>query len=154
MEFIPQADAVKKSNRLQEKTTLNILKGRSRWTAGRTVQVTGFDVVTDKDNPSSGQFLVLTTSINGQPFDNLFISMLVRPITDADGTDIEPNGSFNTIARQLLDDNTIQTDEQYAQRLVAATTGKSLRVKRDRKVTRMRRDGSLYPSTLVEFDLI
>ena len=153
MNFVTQSDTVKRSSRLQERTSLDMLKNRSRWLQGRTFNVVGYDVV-KKDDNTEGEYLVLKTTVNGQPFDNLFLSLLIRPITLADGKEIEPNGSFNVLVKRLLDDPTIQTDEQFVQKIVEACVGKTIKCKRDISIKRMRRDGSVYPTTVCEFDII
>lgn len=152
MEFIKQTDAVKKSERLQKRTTLDGYKGRSRWLNGRKFQVTGYDVVT-RDNGADGDYLVLTTVVNGNAFDNLFVSMILRTQTTFDGQEIEPKGSFNELARKLAEDATILTDEQFCQRLVAECNGKTLTMKRDIPIKKMARDGSAYPTQLVEINI-
>ena len=152
MEFIPQADAVKKSSRLQKRTTLDGYKNRSKWLHGRTFQVTGFDVVT-RDNGADGDYLVLTTAINGNKFDNLFISMILRNQITFDGQEVEPKGSFNNLARQIAEDQTILTDEDYCKKLDEACQGKTLTIKRDVPIKRMARDGSAYPTQLIEINI-
>lgn len=152
MEFIPVVEDAKQSNILNSRRTLDSAKSRSRWTNGLTFSITGKTVVQDKDNPDpENGYVVLTTSLNGQVFDNLFLSTLVRPVVDKDGQEHRPDGELNRIAMQLLNDPTVLTDGQFADRLVQACAGKLIRVKRDRKIIRMGRTGNVYPSMLLEF---
>lgn len=152
MEFISVVDSTKKSNALNNRRTLDSAKSRSRWTNNLTFNITGTDVVYDKDsNDVENAYVVLTTAINGQKFDNLFLSTLVRPIVDKDGQEHQPNGELNKIAMQLLNDASVTTDGQFADRIVQACNGKLIRVKRDQKVVRMGRSGNIYPSMLLEF---
>lgn len=152
MEFISVVDSTKKSSALNNRRTLDSAKSRSRWTNNLTFNITGTDVVYDKDsNDMENAYVVLTTAINGQKFDNLFLSTLVRPIVDKDGQEHQPNGELNRVAMQLLNDPTVLTDGQFADRIVQACNGKLIRVKRDRKIIRMGRTGNVYPSMLLEF---
>ena len=152
MEFIPVVEDAKQSNILNGRRTLDSAKSRSRWTNGLTFSITGKTVVQDKDNPDpENGYVVLTTSVNGTPFDNLFLSTLVRPVVDRDGVEHKPNGELNKIAETLMNDQTVLTDGQFADRLVQACAGKIIKVKRDRKIIRMGRTGNVYPSMLLEF---
>lgn len=152
MEFIPVVEDAKQSNILNSRRTLDSAKSRSRWTNGLTFSITGKTVVQDKDNPDpENGYVVLTTSLNGQVFDNLFLSTLVRPVVDKDGQEHQPNGELNKVAMQLLNDASVTTDGQFADRIVQACNGKLIRVKRDQKVVRMGRSGNIYPSMLLEF---
>ena len=152
MEFIPVVDSTKKSSALNNRRTLDSAKSRSRWTNNLTFNITGTDVVYDKDsNDMENAYVVLTTAINGQKFDNLFLSTLIRSIVDKDGQEHQPNGELNMIAMQLTNDPSVTTDGQFADRIVRACAGKLIRVKRDRKIIRMGRTGNVYPSMLLEF---
>jgi hypothetical protein len=152
MEFISVTDSTKKSSALGRRKTLDGVKQRSRWSNGLTFSITGVDVVYDKDsNDVENAYVVLTTAINGQKFDNLFLSTLVRPIVDKDGQEHQPNGELNKVAMQLLNDPSVTTDGQFADRIVQACNGKLIRVKRDQKVVRMGRSGNIYPAMLLEF---
>ena len=152
MEFVSVVDSTKKSNALNNRRTLDSAKSRSRWTHNLTFNITGTDVVYDKDsNDVENAYVVLTTAINGQKFDNLFLSTLVRPIVDKDGQEHQPSGELNKVAMQLLNDPSVTTDGQFADRIVQACNGKLIRVKRDQKVVRMSRSGNIYPSMLLEF---
>lgn len=152
MEFIPVVDSTKKSSALNNRRTLDSAKSRSRWTNNLTFNITGTDVVYDKDsNDMENAYVVLTTAINGQKFDNLFLSTLIRSIIDKDGQEHQPNGELNKIAMQLVNDPSVTTDGQFADRIVQACAGHLIRVKRDQKVVRMGRTGNVYPSMLLEF---
>lgn len=152
MEFIPVVDSTKRSSALNNRRTLDSAKSRSRWTNNLTFNITGTDVVYDKDsNDMENAYVVLTTAINGQKFDNLFLSTLIRSIVDKDGQEHQPNGELNRIAMQLVNDPSVTTDGQFADRIVQACAEKLIRVKRDRKVVRMGRSGNIYPSMLLEF---
>ena len=152
MEFIPVVDSTKKSSALNNRRTLDSAKSRSRWTNNLTFNITGTDVVYDKDsNDMENAYVVLTTAINGQKFDNLFLSTLIRSIIDKDGQEHQPNGELNRIAMQLANDPSVTTDGQFADRIVQACAEKLIRVKRDQKVVRMGRSGNIYPSMLLEF---
>ena len=152
MEFIPVVDSTKKSSALNNRRTLDSAKSRSRWTNNLTFNIVGTDVVYDKDsNDMENAYVVLTTAINGQKFDNLFLSTLIRSIVDKDGQEHQPNGELNRIAMQLTNDPSVTTDGQFAERIVQACAGKLIRVKRDRKIIRMGRTGNVYPSMLLEF---
>lgn len=151
MEFIPVVDSTKKSSALNNRRTLDSAKSRSRWTNNLTFNITGTDVVYDKDSNDENAYVVLTTAINGQKFDNLFLSTLIRSIIDKDGQEHQPNGELNKIAMQLTNDPSVTTDGQFADRIVQACAGKLIRVKRDQKIVRMGRSGNIYPSMLLEF---
>ena len=151
MEFIPVVDSTKKSSALNNRRTLDSAKSRSRWTNNLTFNITGTDVVYDKDSNDENAYVVLTTAINGLKFDNLFLSTLIRSIIDKDGQEHQPNGELNKIAMQLTNDPSVTTDGQFADRIVQACAGKLIRVKRDQKIVRMGRSGNIYPSMLLEF---
>lgn len=152
MEFISVTDSTKKSSALGRRKTLDGVKQRSRWSNGLTFSITGVDVVYDKDKGDEDNgFVVFTTTVNGNKFDNLFLSTLVRPITDKDGQDVVPDGELNKIAIGLMNDPTVTTDGEFANRILTAIAGRQIKVKRDRKVVRMSRSGDFFVSMLLEF---
>lgn len=151
LDFVPVADNAKREAAFNGRRTLDV-RQISRWTNGLVFNITGKDVVYDKNaGNEDNAFVVLTTSVNGNKFDNLFLSTLVRPVTDYNGQDIQPDGELNKLARQLLDDQTVTSDGILADRILAAIAGRQVKVKRDRKITRMSRRGDLFISMLLEF---
>lgn len=105
---------------------------RSRFTAGLVLSITGFTWVA-KDGEADGDlYPVLTTSLNGQPFDNIFLSTLVRDVQDIDGKDLSADGSFNNLVKTIGDRPTTTTDELWLSAIVQELAGRQVKVNRDR----------------------
>lgn len=106
---------------------------RSRFNNGMILTVTGYgwtnrkvDGTVDEDSA----FPVLHTTLNGQPFDNIFLSTLVRSDQDANGQDVQKSGTFNALAIKFAEDASVPNDEVWMQRIIAELGGRSIRVVR------------------------
>lgn len=137
---------------------------RSRFNNGMVLNITGYgwtnrkvDGTVDEDSA----FPVLHTTLNGQPFDNIFLSTLVRPDQSYDGMDVPKTGSFNALAIKFAEDASVPNDEVWMQRIQAELAGRSIRVNRinpvdpttKQKITAMV-FGQERPMNQLNFDIV
>lgn len=129
----------------------------SRFRDGMLLKVVGYDFVYDEDKATPASetrlFPVLCTELDGKPFDNLFISTLVRSVVDAEGIEHTPNGAVNKEAIRLWQDDTIKTDEEALKALVEFCGDKAVKIVRKRGYKRLTRTGDIMPAALLEVDL-
>lgn len=105
---------------------------RSRFTAGLVLNISGFTWVA-KDGETDGDlYPVFTTTLNGQPFDNIFLSTLVRDVQDIDGNDLPADGTFNNLVKTIGERPNITTDELWLTTVVADLAGRTIKVNRDK----------------------
>ena len=137
----------------QTKSTFNT----SRFRNGQRLTIVGYDFVVDDDSNLPLQdrkaFPVLTTELGGKPFDPIWLSMLCREVTTADGAVLVPSGSLNKKAIELVEDSTVLTDKDVLEALVAFCKDKTVICKRTKTFKRLLRSGDIVPSTLPEFDV-
>lgn len=128
----------------------------SRFRNGMVLRVTGYTFVVEegKENDvNARRFPVLTTTLNNQPFDNIWVATLVRSIITADGQELTPEGSLNKEAQRLWLDDSITTDEDALKALVAFINNRNVTIKRDRGYKRLFSNGNIGPSILLEFNV-
>ena len=155
MDFITTTDpALVQKARTGKRIARAIAGGGSRFKHGITLTLSGVDCVVDKDNPSNDPCVVLKTMLNGQPFDSIHITTLVRPKLDGAGNELVPAGSFNQLAIGVVNGNPNADDGTIADLIFSQVNGRQVRVKRDRGYTTMWSNGELHPAKLLEFDII
>lgn len=151
MKFIPSTNATLVSNAKARKSVFTT----SRFKDGQVLRIVGFTFVEDKDDTSTEKrvFPVLQTTLNGQPFENIWLSTLCREIITADGESLTPNGTLNQLAQRIGDDANTTTDEIWLTQIVAQTANKDIIVVRKRNYKRMFRNGNIAPSVMLEFNI-
>lgn len=104
---------------------------RSRFSNGMVLEIIGYGFAHREENGVVDRdhgYPVLKTAINGHPFDDIFISTLVRPDVDVDFNEIPKSGTFNKIAIEA--DVASATDEAWMQKIVADLAGRRIKVVR------------------------
>ena len=151
MKFIPSTNATLVSNAKARKSVFTT----SRFKDGQVLRIVGFTFVEDEDDTSTEKrvFPVLQTTLNGQPFENIWLSTLCRDIITADGETLTPNGTLNQLAQRIGDDANTTTDEIWLTQIVAQTANKDITVVRKRNYKRMFRNGNIAPSVMLEFNI-
>lgn len=151
MKFIPSTNATLVSNAKTRKSVFTT----SRFKDGQVLRIVGFTFVEDADDTSTEKrvFPVLQTTLNGQPFENIWLSTLCREIITADGEALTPNGTLNQLAQRIGDDANTTTDEIWLTQIVAQTANKDIIVVRKRNYKRMFRNGNIAPSVMLEFNI-
>ena len=151
MKFIPSTNATLVSNAKARKSVFTA----SRFKDGQVLRIVGFAFVEDEDDTSAEKrvFPVLQTTLNGQPFENIWLSTLCREIITADGETLTPNGTLNQLVQRIGDDANTTTDEIWLTQIVAQTANKDITVVRKRNYKRMFRNGNIAPSVMLEFNI-
>lgn len=104
---------------------------RSRFNNGMELVITNYDFVHREDADgvdTTRAYPVLTCTYNGQPFDNIFLSTLVRPDQDVDFNEVPKSGTFNALA--IAADAATATDEACLQKIIADLAGRKVKVVR------------------------
>lgn len=85
-----------------------------------------------------------------KPYDNLWLSTLLRPVEDSLGDEHVPNGTFNVLAREKFD--MASTDEEALKAIFDALTSKKIKCVRQKAI---KRDyyGRTRTEKLLEFDV-
>ena len=151
MKFIPSTNATLVSNAKARKSVFTT----SRFKDGQVLRIVGFTFVEDEDDTSAKKraFPVLQTTLNGQPFENIWLSTLCREIITADGETLTPNGTLNQLVQRIGDDANTTTDEIWLTQIVAQTANKDITVVHKRNYKRMFHNGNIAPSVMLEFNI-
>ena len=124
-----------------------LFTGVSPWQDQVRFRVTGSTFKAREGHETEDSFPALTTTIG-----DLFLSALLRPRVDEKGKKLVPNGSLN---RKLVEIARVgpKTRKEVLDALVDACEGHDILVRRLDYVG-ARGDGSRYPASYLEFDIL
>lgn len=124
----------------------NKFSGVSQWQHGATFTITGSAYRSREGKEGEDAFPVLETSVG-----DLFVSTLLRDRINDKGERLTPNGTLNQKVREIA--SPTKTNKEVLDGILAATNGKTIVVRRKDYVG-MRGDGSRYPASYLEFDIL
>lgn len=124
-----------------------LFQGVSPWQDGVKFRITGSAYRSREGHENEDALPVLVTTIG-----DLFLSTLLRSRVDDKGQRLVPNGTLNQKLVEVAGTGS-KTKKEVLDAMLAATAGKDILTKRKDYVG-MRGDGSRYPASYLEFDIL